>query len=156
MTRPDFYNGIHPQLDADVAARRREAYMVKLEVENAELTLALKQGSGVVMDGLITDASLRAQNADLRTALRTAAHIVKDEWPSDHRNGVLAAGWLTLTGDTVTCEYCGRVGSDDPGAYYHRKACEAQWCLKQLSTCTDPDEIRRLKAQLEAARYVGD
>lgn len=31
MNRPDFYEGIHPQLDCDIAAKRREEYMQKLE-----------------------------------------------------------------------------------------------------------------------------
>ncbi len=31
MTRPDFYKGIHPQLDCDIVAQREGEYMARLE-----------------------------------------------------------------------------------------------------------------------------
>lgn len=31
MSRPDFYKGIHPQFDCDIAAKRRKEYMDLLE-----------------------------------------------------------------------------------------------------------------------------
>jgi hypothetical protein len=45
---------------------------------------------------------------------------------------------------------------NDPGAYYHKSRCEADWIRKELKTETDPVERKRLEAELERALYVGD
>lgn len=43
MRRPDFYAGIHPQFDCDVAAQRRNDYMTKLEGQRDELAAEVRQ-----------------------------------------------------------------------------------------------------------------
>lgn len=43
MTRPNFYEGIHPQLDPDIAERRRDDYMAELEQQRDDLHSALER-----------------------------------------------------------------------------------------------------------------
>ena len=57
---------------------------------------------------------------------------------------------------TTTCKHCGAVMTDDPGAYYHQAACEADAIRKEMKTTTDPQTLRILAKRLEYAEYVGD
>ncbi len=58
---------------------------------------------------------------------------------------------------TVTCEYCDKSMPDDPGSYYHRSACEANYVLGLLKNPNlDASERKKLNYRLEMARYVGD
>ena len=57
---------------------------------------------------------------------------------------------------TIVCKWCDQELENDPGAYYHQKSCEANWCLDELEFEEDPERRRHLKAQLERARYTGD
>jgi hypothetical protein len=68
---------------------------------------------------------------------------------------------------TTTCDYCGKVLPMDPGEYYHKKACEAAFVREQIKQATrtlllrgedpaDSGELKRLRARLEAAEYMGD
>ena len=60
---------------------------------------------------------------------------------------------------TVTCKWCGQEMENDPGSYYHMKACEADWCLDQIKDAKsegDDEKLASLRRQLERARYVGD
>ncbi len=74
MTRPDFQEGLHPQLDCDLVNRRKIEYMTKLEAQNAQLeedlakTLGLlREGSGLVMEGQISDITHRTALARIAT-----------------------------------------------------------------------------------------
>ena len=61
---------------------------------------------------------------------------------------------------TVQCEFCGKTMPNDPGFYYHHKACEAthvRQLIKEAEERGAPaDEMRRLRSRLELANYVGD
>ena len=62
--------------------------------------------------------------------------------------------------DVTTCDHCGKTMPDDPGAYYHRAACEAKAVAAERDTAraagASREEIARVEKRLEMARYVGD
>lgn len=64
---------------------------------------------------------------------------------------------------TTICRWCNRVMPDDPGAYYHKAACEER--VLQLAKELFGEWSRRdrsgtftewLDKRIESARYVGD
>jgi len=57
---------------------------------------------------------------------------------------------------TGNCPTCGRIRENNPGDYYHEKSCKASQLVKMLAMETDQQKIKKLKYQLELARYVGD
>lgn len=61
---------------------------------------------------------------------------------------------------TVTCEWCSKSMPNDPGAWYHEKACEADAVERELDAARERGDdvmhIRRLERRLEQVRYVGD
>lgn len=54
------------------------------------------------------------------------------------------------------CRHCGRADEDNPGDYYHDKACEAQYIREAIEATTDEIELQKLRARLEMAEFVGD
>lgn len=66
----------------------------------------------------------------------------------------------------LTCRWCDRRITDDPGRYYHEKRCEASATHDALMAlrAMNPEILRRhfvgieqrLESALEMARYVGD
>jgi len=87
MTRPDFYEGLHPQLDCDLVAKREDAYMTKLEGEVAELMALLKDGSGLLMDSQIHTLAVR-EDLDQRDRFEAALQRIID-MPRKMRTGKL-------------------------------------------------------------------
>ena len=62
-----------------------------------------------------------------------------------------------MSASETTCKWCGKTMPYDPGSYYHKKRCEADWCSVQLKrTDLTEDQRKRLIAQRERAYYVGD
>lgn len=57
---------------------------------------------------------------------------------------------------THPCPHCGIPLEDNPGAFYHKAACEARALRAQLRATTDAAEQARLRAEIERAKYVGD
>lgn len=61
---------------------------------------------------------------------------------------------------SIVCPHCNREMPNNPGAYYHKKACEAGIIREQIreerSGNNDPEVIRKLRQHLEMADYVGD
>jgi hypothetical protein len=60
--------------------------------------------------------------------------------------------------EPLVCDICGKGFAEDEGIglYYHRADCKAREILDQINNTQDPAELKRLKRELEQARYVGD
>jgi len=56
-----------------------------------------------------------------------------------------------------TCRWCDEyVLENNPGDYYHEKACERRLIVLELEKETDPKKIERLERRLWHASYTGD
>jgi len=53
------------------------------------------------------------------------------------------------------CRFCGRENEGNAGDYYHYHSCWAQDVLKRMDSAT-PEQLPKLRRELEQARYVGD
>ncbi len=58
MKRPDFYKGIHPQLDCDIVSMREGNYMTLLEEQRDRLMAALRLHLGCMECGDDKDREL--------------------------------------------------------------------------------------------------
>ena len=67
----------------------------------------------------------------------------------------LVAGFRLMRG---SCGYCGKYDlQDNAGDYYHQKACEESFLLRELQHQDhSPEQRAELVRRLDLARYVGD
>jgi len=61
----------------------------------------------------------------------------------------------------TSCTFCGKMMPDDPGSYYHKKQCEADFYVRELERVNADIHVlmvekEHIERQLESARYVGD
>jgi len=54
------------------------------------------------------------------------------------------------------CPFCNKLNDSNAGDYYHYKYCEQKHILEKLKNEKNPENISKLRRQLELARFVGD
>jgi hypothetical protein len=67
-----------------------------------------------------------------------------------------------MGGGKGVCEWCGQAREGNAGDYYHEKACHARDVEKRIARAItfgkdeSSEGMKRLRRELERARYVGD